>query len=141
MSHICMRLTLRRIRGSRTAPSAHPSLYLYCKIASWEDHKKHSIFLALILVPKYTPYALLVWSNIKSDQGLHPFFLNRYISPWHLEFMLVFIFSCSKNTFFTKTTQKRYSPYLYIIRTKLLQTLYLKPYIWYKRGSTLGKMI
>lgn len=45
------------------------SLYLYCKIASWEDHKKkkHSIFLALILVPKNTPSALLVWSNMKSD--------------------------------------------------------------------------
>ena len=59
MSHICVPKC--RIRDSRTAPSL--SLYLYCKIASWEDHKKHSIFLALILVPKNTPYALLVLVN------------------------------------------------------------------------------
>lgn len=62
-----MYASLRRIMNSRTAPSVYLSLYLYCKIASWEDHKKHSIFLALILVPKYTPSALLVWLNIKSD--------------------------------------------------------------------------
>ena len=66
MSHICMRPYVASwIRGL-----LRPFIFLsisIVKLLLGRITKKHSIFLALILVPKYTPSALLVWLNIKSD--------------------------------------------------------------------------
>ena len=66
MSHICMRLYVASGVHGLLRPSIHLSISIV-KLLLGRITKKHSIFLALILVPKYTPSALLVWSNIKSD--------------------------------------------------------------------------
>lgn len=108
MSHICV--PKYRIRDSRTAPSL--SLYLYCKIASWEDHKKHSIFLALILVPKNTPYALLVLVN-NLIRAFIPFFLNRFLTLAFGVNVSFYIFLLEKHIFYENDTKKILTIFIY----------------------------
>ena len=109
MSHICVPKC--RIRDSRTAPSLSLSISIV-KLLLGRITKKHSIFLALILVPKNTPYALLVLVKYLI-RAFIPFFLNRFLTLAFGVNVSFYIFLLEKHIFYENDTKKILTIFIY----------------------------